>query len=170
MRERGESLYAVLIIVSVAMAVLGVFALMLGLGGGAMQMIRSQGTSGASVGMALIGVICLFGGLGLFTFLMVSGTTLGITEKRGLRKTDAQARVVARYATNSQGDTLALEWDFPDPKTQFYVRMQLGNGNKVEFQCVREVFDQCGEGMRGEAHYQGRWLGMFKPYIGMPPS
>jgi hypothetical protein len=168
MRERTESLYATLIIISVAMIILGVFGLMVGLGSGAMQMIRGVGASGSSTIVALLGAIGLLGGLGLLTFVIVSGTTLGATEKRGIRKIDPHTRVVARYATNSQGETLTLETDYPDPKTKFYVRMQLGNGNKVEFQCVKEVFDQCGEGMRGESQYQGRWLGLFRPYIGMP--
>ena len=168
MRERTESLYATLIIVSVAMIILGILGLMMGLGSGAMQMIRSQGASGASTLVALLGAIGLLGGIALLTFVIVSGTTLGATEKRGIRKTDPQTRVVARYAVDSKGDTLTLEYEYPDPKTRFFVRMQLGNGSKVEFQCVREVFDQCGEGMRGESQYQGRWLGMFRPYIGMP--
>ena len=170
MRERSESLYATLIIVSVAMIVGGVFLLMIGLGSGAAQMIRGQGSSGASTVSAALGAIGLLGGVAMLLFVVISGTTLGITEKRGARKVDPHTRVLARYASNSRGDTLTLESEYPDPKTQFFVRMELGNGNRVEFQCVREVFDQCGEGMKGESHYQGRWLGMFRPYIGTQPT
>jgi hypothetical protein len=170
MRERTESLYATLIIVGVVSVFLGVFGLMLGFGGGTLQLVRGHGPSGSSAVMAVLGAIGLLGGLGLLAFVLISGATLGATEKRGVRKTDPQTRVLARFAMNSQGDTIPLEYEYPDPKTKFYVRMELGNGNRVEFQCVREVFDQCGEGMRGESQYQGRWLGLFRPYIGTPPS
>jgi hypothetical protein len=169
MRERTESLYATLIIVGVCMILVGVFCLMLGLGGGVMQMTRHQGASGASTGMAILGVVGLLGGIGLLTFVMISGATLGVTEKRGVRQMDPHTRVLARYATNAQGEMLILDYDFPDPKTKLYVRMELGDGTTVEFQCVKEVFDQCGEGMRGESHFQGRWLGLFRPYIGVQP-
>lgn len=168
MRERSESVYATLIIVSVTMIIVGVFSLMMGLGSGMAQVMRGQVGHGSSVTVAALGALLLLGGIGILAFTMISGATMGVLEKRGMRKVDPQTRVIARYATNSQGETLTLEYDFPDPKTRFYVRLQLGDGSKAEFQCVKEVYDQCGEGMRGESHFQGRWLGMFRPYIGMP--
>ena len=169
MRERSESVYATLIIVSAVLVILGVFGLMLGLGGGMMQMTQGKLPSGGSNVVAALGILSLTGGLALFAFLMFSGAAIGATEKRGIRKKDLQTRVLAKYACNARGETLPLEWDFFDPGTKFFVRMELGDGNRVEFQCVKEVFDQCGEGMRGESHYQGRWLGMFRPYIGVQP-
>jgi hypothetical protein len=111
----------------------------------------------------------LFGGLALLAFLMLSGATVGATEKHGIRKKDPRTKVLAKYVTNGRGEPMPLDWDSPDPATKYFVRMELGSGHRVELQCVREVFDQCGEGMKGESIYQGRWLGMFRPYIGMPP-
>ncbi len=169
MRERSESVYATLIIVSIAMIILGMFGLMIGLGAGTMGMMKGDGASSSSALVTGFGAFGLLGGIALLTFLMISGATIGATEKRGIRKVDRNTRVLARYGVDSEGQTLTLEWDFPDPKTRFYVRMEMSNGSRVEFQCVREVFDQCGEGMRGESHFQGRWLGLFRPYIGMQP-
>jgi len=170
MRERSESVYATLIIVSGAMIVLGILLLMLGMGAGTMQLMRSTAVGGASAVTAVLGAIGLLGGIALLTFTMISGAAVGATEIKGPRQVDPNTRVIARYAVNRQGETLTLEDDFPDPKTKFYVRLQLGDGNRAEFQCVKEVYDQCGEGMRGESHFQGRWLGMFRPYIGTPPT
>ena len=149
------------------MLVLGVLILMLGFGGGSADMFRSGNVTMGSAGMALFGVILLFGGLGLLTFTMVTGATIGSLEKRGARKVDRNTKVLARYATNRRGETLILEWEFDDPSTRFFARLRLSDGSTAEFQCVKEVFDQCGEGMTGEAHYQGRWLGGFRPYIGV---
>jgi len=168
MRERSETLYVWLIMGGIASILAGCLCLMAGFGSGTLQIIRGKLISGPAAITALIGVILLLGGIALLTFTILSGAAVGATEKRGVRKVDPRTRVLAKYATNAQGETLTLEWDFPDPKTKFYVRLELGDGNRAEFQCVQEVFHQCGEGMRGEAHFQGRWLGMFKPYIGMP--
>ncbi|MEA2551988.1 MAG: hypothetical protein QOJ65_164 [Fimbriimonadaceae bacterium] len=171
MRERVESAFASMIITSCALIVVGILGMMLGMGGGSMQLIRQHGVSGISAWMAVAGAVLLFGGLGLLTFTMVSAAAIGTSEKRGIRKVEPRAKVLARYATNRQGETAVLDWDLVDPDLRFYVRMELSDGNKAEFQCVREVFDQCGEGMRGEAQYQGRWLGAFRPYIGgQPPT
>ena len=38
--------------------------------------------------IGILGFIGLFGGLGLLLFTMVSGATIGATEKRGIRKVD----------------------------------------------------------------------------------
>lgn len=169
MRERSESAIATLIIVSIVMIVCGVFGMMLGFGSGSMQMLRPSGVTLPSVGMALLGAIAFFGGLIMLTFTMISAVAMSSSEKRGARRVDGRAKVIARFATNKQGDTLVLEDDLNDPNTRFYARIMLTDGTRAEFQCAREVYDQCGEGMTGEAHFQGRWLGAFRPYIGIQP-
>lgn len=169
MRERSESTFATLIIAGVIMLGLGVLCLMFGYGSGTSEILRGRMASSGSAGMALLGFILGAGGLGTLTFAMVSVAAIGSLEKRGVRKVDRNAKILARYAANRQGETLVLEWQFDDPHTKFFARVQLSDGSRVEFQCVREVFDQCGEGMTGEAQYQGRWLGYFRPYIGVQP-
>ena len=169
MRERLESRFATLIMVASCVTIAGVFLLMIGMGSGTMQMVRGQTPAGASVVVSALGAIGLLGGIGMLVFVMFFGATIGVTENRGIRKTDPNTRVIARYATNARGETLPLEWDFPDPDTKFFVRMEISGGQRVEFRCVKEVFLECGEGMRGESQFQGRWLGMFKPYIGVQP-
>ena len=169
MRERSESAFATAIIVSIAMVAMGTFVLMMGLGGGSLQLIRAHGVSGMSALMAILGCILFFGGLGLLTFTVLSIAAIGGMEKRGARQTDRRAKVLARYATNKQGETAVLESDFDYLDLKFYALVLLSDGTRAEFQCVREVFDQCGEGMTGEAQFQGRWLGAFQPYIGVQP-
>lgn len=169
MRERSEGAFATMIIVSVAMIVGGVFALMIGVGGGSLQMIRAQGVSGMAAWTAILGAIGFFGGIALLLFTMVSGAAIGKTENRGVRKVDQRAKVLARYVVDKAGETVVLESDFVDAGFRYYARLLLSDGTRAEFQCVREVFFQCGEGMTGEAHFQGRWLGNFRPYIGIQP-
>lgn len=166
MREKVESTFVGLIIASGAMVIVGVLLLMMGLGAGGLQMVRQGGVGNTSAMIALLGCVGLLGGLALGVFTIFTGTAMGGLENRGVRKVDPNVKVIARYATNAQGETSVLDWEFEDPKTRFYARLQLGDGTRAEFQCAREVFDQCGEGMRGEAQFQGRWLGSFRPYIG----
>jgi len=90
---------------------------------------------------------------------------------RGPRKVIEHARVLSRYGYNREGHMLTQSWEFAeadDPR--FYVRMQTGQGQSAEYECVEQVFFQCGEGMWGEAEVQGKWLGKFTPYIGTPQS
>lgn len=170
-RERSESTFATLIIIGVSMLLASTLCLMFGFGGGSFDLMRKGQVSVGAALFAGLGFLFLVGGLGLLTFAMVSVATIGGLEKRGVRMTDKNTKVLARYATNRRGETLVLEWQFDDPGTKFYARLRLSDGSTAEFQCVQEVFYACGEGMTGEAQYQGRWLGAFRPYIGeLPPA
>lgn len=80
---------------------------------------------------------------------------------------DPTARVVARYAYDSTGDMVVDEWLFDErDDLKFYVKLELTGGSMREFQCRREVHAMCGEGMRGAATFDGRWLGSFIPQMG----
>ena len=167
MRERSESTFATIIVVSIVLVLCGIFGLMLGMGSGSLQMIRPAGVTYPSVAVAALGAILFFGGLALLVFTVISAFAVGTADKSGARRVDQRAKIIARYALNRQNETVISDDDLDDPETRFFARVILTDGTRVEFQCVREVFFQCGEGMTGEAHFQGRWLGAFRPYIGV---
>lgn len=169
MRERSESAFATIIIVAVFMVLGGLLGLVVGLGSGSMQVMRPNGVAYPSVVFAALGAILFFSGLGLLTFTVISAAAYSRTDKTGRRQVDTRAKVIARYATNREGESLMFDDDMDDPGTRFYARLMLTDGTRAEFQCAREVYSQCGEGMTGEAHFQGRWLGAFRPYIGIQP-
>jgi hypothetical protein len=169
MRERSESTFATIIVVAIVMVLCGLFGLMLGLGSGSLQMMRSAGVTYPSVAVSVLGAILFFGGLALLVFAMISAFAVGNADKTGPRKVDQRAKIIARYAMNKQGETVSSDYELDDPDTRFFARIILTDGTRTEFQCVREVYFACGEGMTGEAHFQGRWLGAFRPYIGIQP-
>lgn len=127
-----------------------------------------RGPSPGTVNLAGIGIACLAGGILLLAGTVIGGTLIGRTETKGFRIVDPRTRVLARYALDKRGAPAIVDWDFDDPSLKYYVRLQTGTGHVAEYRCARAVFDQCGEGMAGESHLQGRWLGLFKPYIGSP--
>lgn len=167
MRERSESTFAAIIIVAIVMVLSGLFGLVLGMGSGSLQMMRPAGVSYPSVVVAVLGAILFFGGLALLVFTMISAFAVSRADKTGPRRVDQRAKVIARYALNKRGDTVVSDDEMDEPEIRFFARIILTDGTRAEFQCVREVFFECGEGMTGEAHFQGRWLGAFRPYIGV---
>lgn len=76
------------------------------------------------------------------------------------------ALVLAKFAFNKNHTLLTQSYEFDYDDARFYVRMQLDAVNVLELETSRPVFDACGEGMRGGASVQGKWLGMFQPYTG----
>jgi hypothetical protein len=60
-------------------------------------------------------------------------------------------------------------WEDGD-EHKFYVKFFMPDGSFKEFMGPKEVFDSCGEGMKGEATVDGKWLGKFEPWVGRPDS
>ena len=117
----------------------------------------------AVIGIAF-GIVLMFCGLG-YGLWSVSN------ERKGPRQSASQFRVLSRYCIDrtQQLITSELDIEFAD-RPRFYVRGMLENGLVVEFETTIEVFFQAGEGMYGEAELQGKWLGRFIPYIGVPTA
>lgn len=105
--------------------------------------------------------------LGVIT--MVLSVVYGLVNARapgkGSRSLVQNATVIARFATDDSG-VLYTEQEqiefLEDPK--YYVRISSAIHGSIEYQCVEEVFWMCGEGLKGDAEIQGRWLGAFTPY------
>ncbi len=110
----------------------------------------------------VLGTLMFFGGLG-YGFLVVK------KEKEGPRQTVENFCVIARYAYDKAGYHLVDDGqiEFAD-RPRFYIRGVLPTGAASEFEASEEVWRQSGEGMYGEAELQGKWLGRFTPYVGVP--
>jgi len=139
--------------------------------GGATALLR-RGDPGIWV-MRGIGPGLFLLGLLLFLGALIYGIREGkkTTGKGALL--DPGARVIARYAIDRQGEMITEEWLFDElDGLKFYVKLELSGGLIKEFQCHRQVYGYCGEGMRGSATFNGNWLGGFAPAMGsnVPPA
>ncbi len=111
--------------------------------------------------------------------LLVAGGAIVVGIREGRRLTsgkgqvyaDPNARIVARFGIDEHGDMITEEWLFDErDEVRFFVKIQHADGRIKEYQCTRETLAMCGEGMRGTATFDGRWLGGFVPQIGPRPA
>jgi hypothetical protein len=110
-------------------------------------------------GLGLIGLgilVCCIGA--------IYGWIQHVNRHKGAMATYPDAFIVSRYALNRQQDLLTQSWEFDYDDLKFFVRIQLDEDNVLEFETSRAAFEQCGEGMRGVAQIQGKWLGGFKAH------
>lgn len=113
--------------------------------------------AGLPIGIAVIGLVVGF--VGLF---------LGF---RHAFSDDTKEQVVSLpnvYVMNclildKKGDTIFDPGMYDPEELFYYVQLEIAPGIKKEFRTVPEVFGTIGEGMRGTASVQGKWLGQFVP-------
>ena len=104
-------------------------------------------------------------GLVIMVMSVVYGLVNAKGPAKGPRTLVKNAQVSARDAMDDTGamHTEAGQMEFYDD-LKYYVRLSAAGIGSVEYECVDEVFWMCGEGMKGDAEIQGRWLGAFMPY------
>ncbi len=108
-----------------------------------------------------VGVAMMLGGVGYGVWVVAN-------EKNGRRVTIEHFRVLARYVYDGP-QMLVAEYEIEAAqRPRFYVRAMLPSGETLEYETDAPVYFNCGEGMLGQAEVQGKWLGMFVPYIGSP--
>ena len=92
----------------------------------------------------LIGVLVCLGAIGYALFYEK-------TKNSGVKRTIQGVKILARFAISKDGtqssDPADLEF-MERPK--FYVRLISAQDGSVEYECVEQVFLQCGEGMVGD--------------------
>lgn len=116
-------------------------------------------------------IVLFVAGLGMTGFAVFSGLRYSKRAYGGPKETIDNAFIVARYGVDRNGYVLTQDYQIEGcDRPRYYVRMQLPNAIPSEFECEPAVFYQCGEGMTGQATVQGKWLGSFIPYIGIPPE
>lgn len=165
--SRKESMVGCALVGGLILAGLGMaLTIMLYMGGATALMKRQDpgvwAIRGLGPGLVLLGLLTSAGAL-------VYGIREGrrVTGKGAM--VDPGARVLARYAVARNGEMVVDEWLFDETDgLKFYVKLELTGGAIREFQCLRPVLAQCGEGMVGAATFDGKWLGSFVPTLGKP--
>lgn len=115
--------------------------------------------------LALLCILMILGGAGLVGASIFYGIALEKASKSGPELVEPNCRVMARYGVNSRNEIMSSDWAVDSEDFKPYVRLHSPTRGAIEFQCAFPVWDQCGEGMIGEAVIQGRWLSSFKPYM-----
>lgn len=170
-----EKIVGFAIVAGAVIAVLAFVAMATFAGGGIMHgtATRTPETDeitdiGALSWVPVVHLVFVFGLL-----MMLGGIGYGLWthhhRNRGARLTHEHARVLARYGYTRDWHMLTADWELEqadDPR--HYVKLRLPTGEVEEFECSPETFFHCGEGMEGEAQTEGKWLGRFVPYIGIP--
>lgn len=169
-----ESAVGCLLFGGIGVVVFGLFLTWLFLAGGVFRgtytrdvynnnKITDAGTMNlVPLAIVVIAIGALMVGGGLFY-----GGWFEMRRTKGIRRTVDYFRVLARFATDRQGNLLMSEWEIDaHNKVRYYVRGDYPNGSVGEYEVAEEVYFACGEGMTGQAEIQGRWLGRFVPYIG----
>jgi hypothetical protein len=170
MSSRSESTLASLIIIGFACIVIGGIMFFMGFAGGAMQLGSITGVRQQTSSLAILGLVLGLAGLVLLGFAVFSGLFASKMQSSGPRRFDPNAKVVARYAMGKNGDMALSDWEWDYEGMRFFVRLSTSDRQAAEYECARPVFEQCGEGMVGEAMFQGKWLGGFRPHIGGTPA
>lgn len=143
------------------------------IGGGffaTMCLMGAIGGGGAGMfAMAGVGFVAVLAGIGLLITAIVMG--LRQNKKLGNAKdavSVANSKVIARYVTNSAGETIFdLSFvDWGDPKTKLLVRLEAPGYGTHEYRCNLPVWESAPEMCKGTAIIQGDWLAGFKPTIG----
>jgi hypothetical protein len=103
-------------------------------------------------------------GLGTLIVLgtLLFGLWLNQHRHEGPMKVYPGARVVAKFVINRDGDPVISDYDLYEG-LRYFVQLDIGQRKVVEFECAPETFWGVGDGLWGEAHCQGNWLGQFKP-------
>ncbi|CAN5417010.1 hypothetical protein BH11ARM1_BH11ARM1_14950 [soil metagenome] len=109
-----------------------------------------------------IGILMVIGSIGYGLWLVNS-------ENTGPRNKIENFKVIARYAYD-RNQNLVVDDQMIDYSAgvKFYVRGAAPSREHLEYQTTRDMWYQCGEGMFGEVELQGKWIGRFTPYIGVP--
>lgn len=118
-------------------------------------------TSGIFLGLFLlfVGALVFIGSIGYGWFVVRN-------QHKGPTATYPRTKVISRFAIDHNGHMLTQDWEMDQPRLRHFVKLDVGGGEVLEFQCRYEVFSQAGEGMVGQASVQGKWLGAFVPAIG----
>ncbi|MCW5935643.1 MAG: hypothetical protein KIT45_15285 [Fimbriimonadia bacterium] len=161
MLERPQKWMGVFLVMGGVLIVLGLIATLILCGGGATSFIGTGDST--TIQLAWIGPVIVLIGSAMILGSIFYGAWLSKRIYSGPSTRIENVYVIAKFAVNDQGETVPFYNDYPEELLQWYVRLELPNRRKEEFRCAREVFNQIGEGLRGDAVCQGLWLNSFQP-------
>lgn len=138
---------------------------------GVFRATRTGGGDAGDVVLIWIGIAILLLGL----LLTVGGFLFGYFQGKkeylptGDMRRALGVQILVRYAYNNRGEMANDEYMWQEgDDIKFYVKLRFANGTVQEFQTTVEVYNMCGEGMKGDALIDGKWLGGFTANIPQP--
>lgn len=138
--------------------------------GGALRFLNSKGSDGLMYAMKGLGFVPIGLGLLMVVWGLVQGFRASRVSQVGTGKAvyrDPGVRVLARFGLDDEGRTIFEGWQIEDQnKPRYLVKLEHSDGRIGEYYTRPEVWANCGEGMCGEAMFDGGWLGAFVPRIG----
>ncbi|MBI1757115.1 MAG: hypothetical protein HYR64_08430 [Fimbriimonas ginsengisoli] len=142
----------------------------------------------AIAALTIVGMVCIaVGGVATFLplvpmlpmfeiglLLVIGGVVVGFLVhgwgKLGRETVVRNCRIMARYCVNEVGDQMPAGLHAPDEGTRAMIRLWSPERGASEYECALPVWEQCGEGMLGDAIVQGKWLSAFQPVaVASPP-
>lgn len=169
MNDRSESNFGIWLWIFVSAIPIGLVLAVVGSMGSVFRLTSSAGRDLGPTGVVYFGIILSVVGILGSIGMLVGGIVKGQNEYKGtgdVRKVEG-VKVLTKYVYNKRGEMVNEEYMWEDEdEHKFYVKLQMPDGALREFMTRKEVFDNCGEMMKGEAHIDGKWLGNFTPWIG----
>lgn len=159
MLEQKQRLISTLLIIGGGLAILGLLGTVSLCLSGPLVLLGADPESLTALGLgpALIGI-----GLLIVLGALLYGVWLNKHRHEGPVKIYPRSRVVAKFVINRDGDPVISDYDLYED-LRYFVQLDIGQRRIVEFECAPETFWMVGDGMHGEAHCQGNWLGQFIP-------
>jgi len=157
--ENKQKVISALLMIGGGLAILGFLGTFSLCMSGPLVLMGADSESFAVLGLGpmLIGV-----GLSIVLGALLYGVWLNKHRHEGPVRVYPEARVVAKFVINSEGDPVISDYDlYVD--LRYFVQLDVGQRRIIEFECAPETYWGVGDGMRGEAYCQGNWLGQFKP-------
>lgn len=160
MEAGKQKLVSVLTLVGTALFIIGLIIWFMMIGGGAAGAAKRGDLtmltySGLPLGLCGIGAVTALAGLFIgFRTAFAKDSSAPVIES-------PDTYIIACSVLDKRGE-LVFEPQMYDPEELFYyVQVQFPDGTKKELRTLSEVFYQLGEGQRGTAQHQGKWLGKF---------
>lgn len=116
--------------------------------------------------LAVLCVILAVGGVALVGASIFYGITVDQKTKVSAEVVEPNCRVMARYGVDDRNEIITADWAYDSEGFRPFVRIHCPTRGAMELECAMPVWEQCGEGMLGEAVIQGRWLSSFRSYVG----
>jgi hypothetical protein len=169
---RNESAVGCLLFGGLALIPVGLILTMILYFGAIVRFDATKGTDVSGFVIRGIGPLVILIGIAMAATGLLMGFQFGRRHRAGTGRVEVDpfCRVMARYGFNDEGELLTSDWQFESyDDVTYWVKLQLSSGRVGDFETRREVWEHCADGMVGEGHFDGGWLGMFRPRIGEGP-
>lgn len=166
MRYRAHDLVGWMLYGGGLLVVLG-FIVTLMIWGGAVASLAYRGDPTLARYVWVGPLLIVLGGVAMVSGLIVGRWAANPVHRTARIVRYPDVRVVGRFGESRDGQMYFADLDLlDDEKLRYFVQLEIVPGDIREFECAAPVWEQAGEGMRGDAVGQGRWLSQFLPHQG----